>query len=118
MRSNSRNVKLTTIAMSAVLGVFVGASLCTAQDAGQKAFLRERCDRCHAISSLGIEAKDEEEEAPDLSNAGATLPSAEWIEKWVLREETKDGKKHQKPYEGSKKRLTQISEWLMTLETS
>lgn len=112
-------VKVTITTMSAVLVVFIGASLCiAADDAGQKAFLKERCDRCHSISSLGIEAKDEDEGAPDMSNAGATLASAEWAEKWVLREETKDGKKHQKPYEGSKKNLKRISEWLMTLKTS
>lgn len=111
--------KLTLLSLFAVASVFVGASLSEAADRGQRAFLREGCDRCHAISSLGIEARDPEEEAPDMSNAGADVESAEWIEKWVLREvEKEDGTKHSRPYEGSKKRLQLIAEWLMTLETS
>ena len=81
--------------------------------------MKEKCDRCHAIASLGIEARDEEEGAPDMSNVSADVPSADWIVKWVLREEAKeDGTKHQKPYEGSKKNLKKISEWMMTLKTS
>lgn len=81
--------------------------------------MKEKCDRCHAIASLGIEARDPEEEAPDMSNAGATLASADWAKQWVLREVTKeDGTKHQQPYDGSKKNLDKISKWLMTLETS
>jgi hypothetical protein len=115
----SSGVESKAVTFFAVLGVFVGVSLCAAaDDPGQQAFLKEKCDRCHAIASLGIEARDKEEEAPDLSNAGDSLPSADWVVKWVMREETKDGKKHQKPYEGSKKNLGRISDWLVTLKTS
>ena len=119
MRAHTSRTKSRVVTLFTLLGVFVGVSLCmAADDAGQKAFLKEKCDRCHSVSSLGIEARDKEEEAPDMSNASASLPSAEWAKDWVLRKETKDGKKHQKPYQGSKKNLDKISKWLMTLETS
>lgn len=109
----------TRLVMSAPLILLValwGAPSHAADDEGQEAFIKEKCDRCHAVSSLGIEARDEEE-APDLSNAAARLPSAQWATDWVLRKETKDGKKHQRPYKGSKKNLAKISEWLMTLKS-
>jgi len=119
MKDSISRTKSRVVTFFTLLSVLVGAALCmAADDAGQKAFLKEKCDRCHSVSSLGIEARDKEEEAPDMSNAAATLPSAEWAKNWVLRKETKDGKKHQRPYQGSKKNLDKISKWLMTLETS
>ena len=121
MRDDNKNkLRLVAVAFLTLLGVFFCASLSVAaDDEGQKAFLKEKCDRCHSISSLEIEARDKEEGAPDLSNAAALVPSADWVTQWVMREVANaDGKKHQKPYQGSKKNLEKISAWLVTLKTS
>jgi mono/diheme cytochrome c family protein len=89
-----------------------------ADPAGKELFVKAKCNTCHSVESQSIEAARGEDKAPDMSNAAALIPSAEWAKKFVMREEAKDGKKHRKPYKGTEKDLEQIIAWLMTLKTS
>jgi mono/diheme cytochrome c family protein len=98
--------------------VVVSVPTFAADQAGKELFLKAKCNTCHSVESQGIAAERGEDKAPDMSNAGALIPSAEWGKKFVLREEAKDGKKHRKPYKGTEKDLEQIIAWLMTLKTS
>lgn len=106
-----------------LLGLFVAllgaASVSYSQDdPGKKLFLDSKCNGCHSVESQDIEALRKNSKAPDMSNAGEMIPSAEWAKKFVMREEEKDGKKHMRPWKGSEKDLGQIIDWLMTLKTS
>lgn len=107
----------TTFA-SLVATMVVGGSSYAADNPGKALFEKSKCNTCHSVESQGIAAARGEDKAPDMSNAAALIPSAEWAKKFVLREEEKDGKKHRKPYKGTEKDLEQIIAWLMTLKTS
>lgn len=110
-------LKMLMILFAAAMGA---PSLALAEDAplGKALFLEKQCNRCHTVESQEIEATKGDEDAPDMSNAGAMIPSAEWAKKFILREERKDGKKHKRPYKGSEKDLDLIVAWLMTLKSS
>lgn len=98
--------------------VAVTLSSFAADQSGKELFVKNKCTGCHSVESQGIAAEGGEDKAPDMSNAAALIPSADWGKKFVLREETKDGKKHKKPYKGTEKDLEQMIAWLMTLKTS
>jgi mono/diheme cytochrome c family protein len=111
--------KTTVTGLLATIVVSVPSFSSGAEDhPGKALFVKAKCNTCHGIESQGIEAARGEDKAPDMSNAAALIPSAEWAKKFVLREEAKDGKKHRKPYKGTEKDLEQIIDWLLTLKTS
>lgn len=110
-----------TSKLALTLLVAIAAALPTAsaeEHPGKELFLEAKCNMCHAVESAGIEAVRDGSKAPDMSNAGADIESAEWAKKFVLRETDKDGKKHQRPWKGPEKDLDQIVAWLLTLKTS
>lgn len=109
----------TKIVAATLLTFFAGISFGLGQEhEGKALFLKEKCNTCHTVKSQGIEATRGNEETPDLSNAAELIPDAEWAKKFVLREETKDGKKHRRPFNGDEKDLEKIVAWLMTLKSS
>lgn len=85
---------------------------------GKALFVKAKCNSCHTVESEGIEATRESDKTPDLSDAAALVPGAEWATKYIKREEEKDGKKHRRPYKGSDKDLDTIVAWLLTLDGS
>jgi hypothetical protein len=113
---SSMNWKVTITSLLATVAVSIPSF--AADPPGKTLFVKNKCNTCHSIESQGIAAERGEDKAPDMSNAGAAIPSAEWAKKYVLREEAKDGKKHRKPYKGTEKDLEQIIAWLVTLKTS
>ena len=107
------------IASSTLLALCASASFCLGQEhEGKELFLKQKCNTCHTVKSQNIEATRGNDESPDLSNASELIPDAEWAKKFVLREETKDGKKHRRPFNGDEKDLEKIVAWLMTLKSS
>jgi mono/diheme cytochrome c family protein len=113
---SSMSWKVTTGSLLAAVAVAVSSF--AADNAGKDLFVKNECNSCHSVESQGIAAERGEDKASDMSNAAALIPSADWGKKFVLREETKDGKKHKKPYKGTEKDLEQMIAWLMTLKTS
>ena len=86
-----------------------------AEPAGKKVFMDQKCNVCHSIESMSITKKTASSKAPDLSNIGSTQ-SAEWIAKFLLREEKLNNKQHSKPWTGKKEDLTTLSTWLASLK--
>jgi mono/diheme cytochrome c family protein len=88
---------------------------------GKAIFLGEKCQECHAMSALGIKKEvgpdTEDVDAPDLSAVGLKR-TPEWIGKWLNKQETIDGKKHDKKFKGSAEDVKTISEWLATQKAS
>lgn len=82
---------------------------------GKAIFLGEKCQECHAMKALGIKkqaAPDAEEvDAPDLSAVGAKR-SAEWVEKWLMKKEMIDGKKHEKKMKSGPEDVKTLAVWL------
>lgn len=123
---------LLGIALSAAGSAYAGGA---EGAAGQKLFVKYRCQSCHSIKALKLEKKkgeveDEEakeagatsaastkkKEPPDLSGVGLTR-KVEWVQGWLLKKELIDGKKHLKKFRGTSEELKTISTWLVTLKT-
>jgi mono/diheme cytochrome c family protein len=92
---------------------------------GKEIFLKSNCASCHTVMALDIgktEADSDQvavEEGdivpPDLSVVGLTY-KADWIEKFLLKQEKIDGRKHKKRFTGSKEDLKTLSAWLESLQ--
>jgi mono/diheme cytochrome c family protein len=115
-----------TVAFIASFYLFVFALCAHAQEAepaGKKIFVDQKCNVCHSIDSQGIAKKGppakptDKNPPPDLSNLGAEK-SADWIAKFLAKEETLNNKKHPKGWTGKKEDLTTLSSWLATLKKS
>lgn len=108
-----RIASLTLLALCASVSFGLGQ-----EHEGKELFIKEKCNTCHTVKSQNIEATRGNDESPDFSNASELIPDAAWAKKFVLREETKDGKKHRRPFKGDEKDLEKIVAWLMTLKSS
>ena len=124
------------VLMAAVLS---GAGIAHAQDAGatagQKLFVKYRCQACHSLKALKLEKKKPEageeeaaapaaaategpkkKEPPDLSGVGLER-KPEWIEGWLFKKELIDGKKHRKKFLGTPDEAKTLAAWLGTMKT-
>ncbi|MFN7953279.1 MAG: c-type cytochrome [bacterium] len=121
-------IRTILVAMTAlVIATIVAAPAARAQDAdGKKIFVAQKCNRCHKIESQGVaivESEDptdeegdepdtgEKRDPPDLSNVGAEKDKL-WIAKFLVKQETLDGRKHKKRFRGTKDELKVVAEWL------
>lgn len=102
-----------------ILGLLAtGATLRTnAEKDGKTIFLDNKCSNCHSVSSVGIKGMRPEGGAKpnDLSNTGGKL-KAPWIEKWLMKEETLNNKKHMRKFKGTPEELHTLTNWLETLK--
>lgn len=91
----------------------IAAALPAAEgEAGKQVFLDAKCNQCHAVASVGIEAttKLESAKGPDLGGYVTETP-AELMD-FLQREVEREGSKHKKEYEGTDEELAAILEWL------
>jgi mono/diheme cytochrome c family protein len=94
-----------------------GPSAALAADA-KELFVASKCVKCHSIESQGVAAKPkagEEKDVHDLSKVGAER-TAEWIQKFLRKEEAIKGKKHKQKYRGSDADLQTLATWLASLK--
>ncbi len=100
--------------------------------AGQKLFIKYKCQSCHSIKALKLEKKKAEgeeaeaaakdtttttkKEPPDLSGEGLKR-KADWIEGWLLKKELIDGKKHKKTLRGPAEDAKTLAGWLALQKT-
>jgi mono/diheme cytochrome c family protein len=80
---------------------------------GKAIFLAQKCNLCHSVSAAGIErqTKSEKVAGPDLTTATAKHDKA-FLEKFLLKQETVDGKKHGKEWKGTPQELDALIDWL------
>jgi len=85
-------------------------------DAGQEIFLAQKCNTCHGVEAVGIEAKIKSEKmmGPDLTKV-ATERDAEWLAQYLKKEVDLDGKKHSKAFTGSDEELQALIDWFESL---
>ena len=118
---NSKTTPMKKVLASFALVVFVGA-LTSASPAGggngKSIFLENKCNKCHTIESQSI-ARDgkppEGKQPPDLSCVGLKHTS-DWMQKWLMKEEEQNGKKHIKKFGGPEPDLKTLTAWLATLK--
>lgn len=80
---------------------------------GKAIFLAQKCNLCHSVSAAGIErqTKSEKVAGPDLTTATAKHDKA-FLEKYLTKQETLDGKKHGKEWKGTPQELDAVIDWL------
>ena len=98
-------------AARAIMSVETGTQL-----DGKEAYLKARCDRCHAIASQEIDATTNSERmlGPDLGEMSAER-SVDWIVRYVKKEVDIDDKTHRFTFKGTDEDLQTIAEWLVGL---
>ncbi len=81
---------------------------------GKTIFMDKKCNSCHGIEAAGI-SKKTKAGPPDLSTVGSKHDAA-WIQKWLNKEESLNGKKHMMKFNGTPEELTTLSKWLESLK--
>ena len=123
MKSHTTWKKLGTVSLPVVIPVLlmflpgpITSPPVVAEEGGdgKAVFLAERCEMCHSVSSVGIEAKTKSENmlGPDLAGVGSRH-DAEWIHKYLLKEIEGDNGPHKKVFGGSDDDLSLLIDWLM-----
>jgi cytochrome c5 len=107
--------KLGKVAPWMILGLLTAAVASAADDPGKAVFLAQKCNLCHSVQSQGVDRTMKSSKAPDLSTAGTTR-TADWIEKFLKKEEMLNGKKHQKSLTATPEETTQLVKWLAGLK--
>lgn len=74
---------------------------------GQQVFLAQKCDTCHSVSTVGIEAKMKGPDLVNLSQDAATLES------YLTQQGEIDGKKHKKAVKTGDEELDALISWLL-----
>lgn len=86
-----------------------------ADDPGKAVFEAQKCNTCHSVEAVGIVGKTPSMKAPDLSAIGATK-TADWITKFLKKQEMLNGKKHLKEFTGKDEDLQALAKWLESLK--
>jgi hypothetical protein len=115
MKTTTKILALAFVALVAVL--VMGAPVTAADDAGQKAYMDQGCDKCHGIAEAGIEAKikSEKMQGPDLGELSAEKDAA-WVKQYLKKEVQIDGKDHKAKWDGSDAELDAIANWLVSMK--
>jgi len=110
-------VRASRIVWLPLLGVIAGGpSAALAADA-KELFVASKCVKCHSIESQGVAAtpkKGDEDKVHDLSKVGAEH-TADWIQKFLRKQELLEGKKHKLKFRGSDADLETLATWLASL---
>ena len=97
--------------------IFVSASSGEEVAAGQQVYLDQKCNMCHAVSTVGIEAKttSEKMKGPDLVGLAKheTLADAATLAKYIKQEAKLDGEEHKKGFKGTDEELQALVDWLL-----
>jgi mono/diheme cytochrome c family protein len=102
-------MRLTSIALCAglCLGGLAGTAVAEPAADGKVVFVEQKCTKCHSAPGIaGGKA--------DLAGVGKKR-TAEWMTKWLKKEEQIDGKKHKKAFTGTPAQLEAVVKWLSSL---
>jgi cbb3-type cytochrome oxidase cytochrome c subunit len=102
MRHNDTLVR--TVLMTLVVAVSLAMTTPNARADGKDCFVESKCTKCH--SAPGVKGGKK-----DLAGVGSRRTEA-WMKKFLLKQETIDGKKHKKKFKGSDAELDELVKWL------
>ena len=94
-------------------GIYTSAEEVTGKDL----FVNNKCNTCHAIKTQEIESK-QAGKYPDLSNVGSKEFTAEFLHKYLMKEEKINNKQHPIKFKGEMAELETMVSWLLTLKDS
>lgn len=75
---------------------------------GKAVFVEQKCTKCHAAPGIPGGKKN-------LEGVGKKH-TADWIKKWLKKEEQLEGKKHKKMFGGTPAELDTLVKWLSSLK--
>jgi len=75
-----------------------------------------KCNMCHAVPAVGIEAKTTSEKMKGADLGGKIEAEFAEIAAYVRKEGELDGKTHKRPFKGTDEELQAIVDWLSSLE--
>jgi len=103
----------TPFAVALFFSANAAPAVAAAPPDGKAIFLAQKCNLCHSVSAAGIErqTKSEKIAGPDLTTATAKHDKA-FLEKFLTKQETLDGKKHGKEFKGTPQELDALIDWL------
>ena len=86
---------------------------------GQELFMASKCNLCHAVSTVEIEAKTTSDKmlGPDLVNLEQRHEDFAWLAQYVKQDAEMEGVKHKKGFKGTDEELQAILEWLAEQKT-
>jgi hypothetical protein len=113
-RTTGKNLITYLIFVFAVVFLFGLAYSYTPGDEAQKLFVDKKCNMCHTVEVVNIESK--KKDATDLSATGNNF-NAEFISKYLLKEEKIDDDAHKAVWKGTDEELKTLSEWLASLKS-
>jgi mono/diheme cytochrome c family protein len=111
------NLRWSVVAWLPLLGLLVSGPEAALAAEAKELFVSSKCVSCHSIDSQGVAAKPkagDEDEVHDLSKVGAER-TAEWIQKFLRKQEAIKGKKHKQKFRGSDADLETLATWLASL---
>lgn len=106
-------MKKVTIAVLVFLAFSTFVAVAEEAADGKAAFTAKKCNMCHAVSTVGIEAtvKSEAMKGPDLVGTVAAH-GAENVTKYLKKESQLNGKDHKSTFKGTDAELGTIVTWL------
>lgn len=105
---------LVVLVSIAILSAGPATGTASAQSAdGQAIFLAQKCNLCHSVDSAGIQrtSKSEKTKGPDLGGV-TKRHDAEWIKRWLNKQEQLNGKKHLTSFKGTPQEADALIAWL------
>lgn len=111
------NLRSSLMAWLSLLGMIAGGPGAALAADAKEMFVASKCVKCHSIDSQGVVAQPkqgDEDEVHDLSKVGSER-TAEWIQKFLRKQEAIDGKKHKQKFRGSDADLETLATWLASL---
>ena len=102
-----------SIALVAIAALALVATQAAAEEAdGQETYLTHKCNMCHAVPAVGIEAKTTSEKMK-----GPDLLAGEWekdvLFKYIKQEAKVEDKEHKKGFKGTDEELQALVDWLL-----
>jgi len=110
-------MKTTKLFLTLGVAGLLGVSILTSAEevTGKDIFLSKKCNTCHAIKSQEIDSK-QANKYPDLSNVGNKEYTAEFLHKYLMKEEKINNKAHPIKFGGEAAELDTLISWLLTLK--
>jgi cytochrome c len=113
-----KKIKIAGIVVLAFVFLAIGRNS-FAQDTpkvdGKQIFQDKKCIACHSVDAAGIEKKNPNSKAPDLSTIGSKYDAA-FLMKFLSKEETINDKKHGMAFKGTDEEFKALADWLASLK--
>ena len=119
MRRRNRSIKPVSGSILMLVCLMVAlAAIAYGQDeageAGQQLFLAQKCNTCHSVPPVGIEAKTKSESmrGDDLVNI-ADERTPEWVAQYLTKKVQLDDADHKKEFKGTPEELDTLVTWVL-----